>query len=283
MRRRLANASGYINLPKANFEAMVERAKTDQDLTILKDAYCNYLGHRNLVPQKTLDKMMLKALEIGKPATMFDVFKYHSELLYHPHPHVTKKYLQSCEAAGYDVVKQFFASIKGRYMLQRSSGLHEAIIAAAFANGDKDTVIDAYLDVLDYASEITKEETFFKVLECMDYKEVTDHVLFGHLKEQMDSRKLDSRIHSAIYYFHANGGLTAADLINSIAADSKAFPNSELFKTQLIAHVTDHSFKVDGFVRDRIVEALMSLAPKLDKNFYKVPEKIDAPIKTENV
>lgn len=28
MQRRLANASGYINLPKANFEAMVQRAKT---------------------------------------------------------------------------------------------------------------------------------------------------------------------------------------------------------------------------------------------------------------
>ena len=40
-------------------------------------------------------------------------------------------------------------------MLQRAPGLHEAIIATAFANGDKDTVIDAYLDVLDYANEIT--------------------------------------------------------------------------------------------------------------------------------
>jgi|688.fasta_scaffold2244420_1 hypothetical protein len=50
MRRRLANASGYINLPKANFEAMVQRAKTDEDLVVLKDAYCNFLGHRNLVP-----------------------------------------------------------------------------------------------------------------------------------------------------------------------------------------------------------------------------------------
>ena len=91
----------------------------------------------------------------------------------------------------------------------------------------------------------------------MDYKEVTDHVLFGHVKEQMDSRKLDSRLYAVVYYFHANGGLTAADLITSIAADSKAFPNSELFRTQLIAQVTDHSFKVDGFVREKLVEALM--------------------------
>ena len=41
--------------------------------------------------------------------------------------------------------------------------------------------------------------------------------------------------------------------------------------------------KVDGFVRDKLVEALMQISPKLDKNFYNVPEKVDAPVKTENV
>jgi len=63
-------------------------------------------------------------------------------------------------------------------------------------------------------------------------------------------------MHSAVYYFHTNGGLTAADLINSIAVDSKPIQNSELFKNQLIAHVTDPSFKVDAFVREKLVEAL---------------------------
>jgi hypothetical protein len=53
-------------------------------------------------------------------------------------------------------------------MLQRSPGLHEAVIVAAFINGDKDTVIDTYLDVLDYTNEISKEKTLFKVLESMD-------------------------------------------------------------------------------------------------------------------
>jgi hypothetical protein len=81
---------------------------------------------------------------------------------------------------------------------------------------------------------------------------VTDHVLFGHVKEHLlesfegsglnVSRKLDCRLHSAVYYFHTNGGLTTADLINSITADSTTVYNSELFKSRLIAYVTDHSF-----------------------------------------
>ena len=56
MRRKLANASGYLALLKANFEAMVQNAKTDEDLTVLKDAYCNFIGHRNLSPRKLSTK-----------------------------------------------------------------------------------------------------------------------------------------------------------------------------------------------------------------------------------
>ena len=61
--------------------------------------------------------------------------------------------------------------------------MHENLIALAFQNGDKDTVIEAYLDILDYKTEITKQQTFEKVLECMNFVEVTDNVLFGHIKD----------------------------------------------------------------------------------------------------
>lgn len=57
---------GYINMPQNNFSAMIERMKTASDIEVLKDAYCNFLGHRNLIPQTTLDKFMLKALEIDQ-------------------------------------------------------------------------------------------------------------------------------------------------------------------------------------------------------------------------
>ena len=61
--------------------------------------------------------------------------------------------------------------------------MHENIIDLAFQNGDKDTVIEAYLDILDYKTEITKPQTFEKVLECMNFVEVTDNVLLGHIKD----------------------------------------------------------------------------------------------------
>ena len=59
------------------------------------------------------------------------------------------------------------------------------MIERAYEAGDKETVISAYLDILDYEEELAGvDETFFaKVLESMSYEEAIDHVLFGHVKE----------------------------------------------------------------------------------------------------
>lgn len=78
------NELGYLNLPKANFAKMVRVAKSKEDLELLKDAYYNFLGHRNLIPQVTLDKFMMKGLELEHPEALFEMIKFHSELLYHP-------------------------------------------------------------------------------------------------------------------------------------------------------------------------------------------------------
>lgn len=78
------NDLGYINLPQQNFETMINRIAAPEDVGTLKDAYYNYVGHRNILPQTIIDKLMIKALEIGEAKQMLDFVKYHSELLYHP-------------------------------------------------------------------------------------------------------------------------------------------------------------------------------------------------------
>lgn len=78
------NEMGYLNLPKANFANMIKKAQTGEDIETLKDAYFNFLGHRNIIPQTTLDKLMMKGLEVEEPEKLFDFIKYHSQLLYHP-------------------------------------------------------------------------------------------------------------------------------------------------------------------------------------------------------
>ena len=54
----------------------------------------------------------------------------------------------------YKKIKAFFDATKGRYLLDRPANLNETIIDKAYAAGDKETVIAAYIDVLDYKREV---------------------------------------------------------------------------------------------------------------------------------
>ena len=121
----------------------------------------------------------------------------------------------------YDKLKAFFDVTKNRFMLQRPMSLHKTVIEKAYEAGDKETVLEAYLDILDYEKELEGVDAAFfeKVLESMSYEEVIDHVLFGHIKEQMEKRGGTCNLYAAVYYLHANGGLTAADLLKDMAAD----------------------------------------------------------------
>ena len=95
----------------------------------------------------------------------------------------------------YEKLKAFFAVTKGRYFLQRPPTLNKTVIEKAYEADDKKTVMQAYLDILDYDKELGDADAsfFHKVLESMSYEEVIDHVLFGHIKEQMEKRGLECR------------------------------------------------------------------------------------------
>ena len=120
-------------------------------------------------------------------------------------------------------------------------------------------VIKAYLDILDYETELSSDESVLtKVLESMSYKDVIDHVLHGHVKEQMEKRNIDCRLYSAIYYVNINGGLTAADLLTDLANDPKVdkLANSENFKEEfiqkLIQPADSEEEKMDAYVVEKI-------------------------------
>ena len=83
----------------------------------------------------------------------------------------------------------------------------------------------------------------------------------------------------SVYYFNINGGLTAADLLNDLAKDTnvKKVKNSSLFKTDLLAKLDPSAdLKLDGFVKEKLLEALKALQPKLDEEFYGLQKIIPA-------
>lgn len=226
-------------------------------------AFCNYVGHRNTFPQTSTDSFLTKALTMQKPHLAFELIGNHAELLIHPNARLMRSFLNVVlQSRDYSQLKALFEVTKGRYFLQRPDNLNRTVIEQAFANEDKETVIDAYLDILDYTRELEGvDATFFQnVLESMTYEEAIDHVLFGHVKEQMDARGLDCRLYSAVYYLNANGGLTAADILKDFASDAKMakLPTSPLFKAEFVEKVVsdENPLKLDNYVLEQVQLAL---------------------------
>lgn len=121
------------------------------------------------------------------------------------------------------------------------------------------------------------------MLESASFDGAVDHVLYGHVKDQMDERGLDSRMQMCVYYLNVNGGLTAADMLLEIAQDKKVtnIHNSEFLKRELFDKVLSDESTVDSFVRDKVKEAFKVLKPKLDQEFYGLEEP--APEEPEEV
>jgi hypothetical protein len=63
IKRRPASASGYISLAKENFRKMVNKAESESDMKVLIEAYANYIGHRNIIPQSYIESMVEKAID----------------------------------------------------------------------------------------------------------------------------------------------------------------------------------------------------------------------------
>merc|ERR1740139_2041017 len=74
---------------------------------------------------------------------------------------------------------QLFEATKGRYLLQRPVYFHDRVITLAAENSDSETVLAAYLDILDYAT--VKDATLITVMETMSFAESIDHVLFKQI------------------------------------------------------------------------------------------------------
>lgn len=153
--------------------------------------------------------------------------------------------------------------MKGKYLLVHPDGWHQFIIDQAHAAEDKETVVDAYLDCLDY--NWLDNSAFEKVFEAISFEESIDHVLVGHLKEQMDKHGVDSRMQMSVYYFETKGGLTTADLLTELAKDAKLpkLPNSDLFKS-MVTQLCSEDLNMDKHVLQKVKEAFALVKPKLD-------------------
>lgn len=89
------------------------------------------------------------------------MLRFHAELMVHPHQQIIAQYLDYFVKKGdYKLTKNFFEVTKGKYMLDRPANLNATFIDHAYKAGDKETVIAAYIDILDYNRELDNRNTF---------------------------------------------------------------------------------------------------------------------------
>ena len=95
MRRRPESATGVINLPRKNFDDVMNNyVHTEEDYLALLDAFYNYLGHRNTFPQTSTDTLLKKALRMEKPELAFPLIGNHAELLIHPQAKIMRSFMK---------------------------------------------------------------------------------------------------------------------------------------------------------------------------------------------
>lgn len=105
-------------------------------MLLLIDIYANYIGHRNILPQSYIEQMLLRALEMGHPDTMIEVFRLHSQLLYHPSDKVLEGYFNVYLCSEYAKAKVFFDTVRKSKLFKIKREWHHKMIDIAYENGD---------------------------------------------------------------------------------------------------------------------------------------------------
>ena len=70
----------------------------------------------------------------------------------------------------------------------RPNEFHGSIIQKAFENGDKKTVIEAYIDTLNY--DHLNRDHIIKVYESQVFEDAIDHGLISHLNKLVEKKGL---------------------------------------------------------------------------------------------
>ena len=151
LQRRPSCEAGYINLSKVNYRKMVGKMETEEDVDTMFDAYVQYIAHKNLLPHHMVDSMLVKSAELGYASKLNEMWKLHRYLLYWPSISTFNLYHTTHKAT--NTLTDFFNSgVKDCNYITKSSEFYIDLINESFASDDHETVIAAYLDILDHST-----------------------------------------------------------------------------------------------------------------------------------
>lgn len=181
-----------ILLSNKQFENYVDKITNKEDVKETIEIYLQFIGWKNKIKQSILDKFVIKALEVDGFEEILTLVEHHAELLYFPTESVTEQLFDHAKGKGYEQVKQLHQAIERRPFVPKPMWYASDIIEAAYAEGDKDTILSCYCEIMDYEDSGLKEDSVWKVLDSFNYEKGIDRFLFAHIKEFAKKHKFNA-------------------------------------------------------------------------------------------
>ena len=218
-------------------------------------------------------------LEIA-PVKMVDLFQYHRQLFYYPHPEIIDLYTDHfANSEDYENNgKVFIEACLGEYWLDKPSKFYEKMIQLAYNNGDKANVVELYKDILDYSAVTLSVDALNSVLDsaspynvslvkhalshCSDnHSFCTSLLLAGH-KAANPSSELESigtYLGQAVEIGRKTGDVTLV--------------KSEIIKNHLLAGHTQHNTLLQNIITEFSIEKVCPEDPEFyDWKYEAAPE-----------
>ncbi|KAL4466348.1 hypothetical protein ABPG72_020197 [Tetrahymena utriculariae] len=105
---------GYIKFHPGQFTKMVRIASTEEDIKSIRDAYYNFLGHKQKFTNAQVDRFLEKAAELKAAPLINEILINHNFLMYYPHSSVLHKlaehYIQENNAEGLNELTRIYSN-----------------------------------------------------------------------------------------------------------------------------------------------------------------------------
>ena len=181
--------TGYKMIPSHLFPTLLNKVKTSEDIVQVKNIIADFLGHRNKISNTNLDNMMAKCLEIDA-SEMLEFFTYHRQIFYYPHPDIMDMYVDyMVKQEDYENTTQKLinATVKELW-LKKSDNYYNSLIKCAHENGDSESVVLLYVNILEYSKTKLNAHSLNCVMDSID---LDNEPLFSNVNEYAQSHQVD--------------------------------------------------------------------------------------------
>lgn len=105
---------GYIKFHPGQFTKMVRIANSEEDIKSIREAYYNFLGHKQRFTNTQIDKYLEKAIELKAASQINEILINHNYLMYFPQSSILHKlavhYIEENNVEGLNEVTRIYAN-----------------------------------------------------------------------------------------------------------------------------------------------------------------------------